>query len=96
MKISNNAKRYIQNYKKCCSNELVSVIDKKGNQPIEYREWLTIEDAESACLVERKYVISEVKKCIMDNLSMFDITDANGYTIDVNDIVHLINKKLIV
>ena len=93
-KISDKAKRYIQDYTRRCSNELVSVEDKTGKQTISHMEWLTVEDAESACLIEREEVLRDVTIWIKTNLSQFDITDANGYTIDINDIVYFINQKL--
>lgn len=79
---------------KCCSNELESVEDYVGKQPTYYREWLTVEDAESACLIEREEVLREVTTWIRANLSQFDITDANGYTIDLYDIVYFIDRHL--
>ena len=39
-------------------------------------------------------VLRDVTIWIKTNLSQFDITDANGYTIDINDIVYFINQKL--
>lgn len=85
-KISNKAKQYIQDYKKCCSNELVSVMDEIGNKPISYREWLTVEDAESACIIEREETLRSILRFIREN--------ANNYTFDMNDIVYFINQKL--
>lgn len=93
-KISDKTKQYIQDYKKCCSNELVSVMDETSKHQNIYREWLTVDDAKSACLIEREEVLREVTTWIRANLSQFDITDANGYTIDINDIVYFINQKL--
>ena len=40
-----------------------------------------------ACEIEREEVLRDVTIWIKTNLSQFDITDANGYTIDINDIV---------
>lgn len=91
-KISDRTNKYIQDYKKCCSNELVSVEDNTDNQPISYREWLTVEDAEVACLIEREEVLREFTFWMETYLSQFDITDANGYTIDINNVVHFFNR----
>lgn len=85
-KISDKTKRYIQDYTRRCSNELVSVADKTGKQTISHMEWLTVEDAESACLIERE----ETLRCIMRWIRK----NANRYTIDMNDIVYFINQKL--
>ncbi len=90
MKISSKAKQYITDCTKHCSNELVSPIT---NNSI-YSWWLTVDDAESACMIEREEILREVTTWIRTNLSQFDITDANGYTIDINDIVYFINQKL--
>lgn len=91
-KISDKARSYIQDYTKQCSNELVSMYDIVTNQFNNYEGWLTVENAESACLIEREEVLREVTTWIKTNLSQFDITDANGYTIDINDIVHFFNR----
>lgn len=56
--------------------------------------WIDSIAAEKACEIERKEVLRDVTIWIKTNLSQFDITDANGYTIDINDIVYFINQKL--
>lgn len=84
--MSNKAKRYIQDYTKRCSNELVSVEDKTGKQTISYREWLTVEDAESACQIEREETLRYIMRYINKN--------ASNYTFDMNDIVYFINQEL--
>lgn len=86
-KISDRTEQYINDYMKCCSNELESVDDYVGKQPTYYREWLTVDDAKSACLIEREEVLREVTTWIRANLSQFDITDANGYTVGINNVV---------
>lgn len=87
-KISEYTKRYIKDYTKRCSNELCCANGNKCEEPTLYHEWLTVDDAESVCEIERENVLLEVKIWIRDNLSQFDITDTNGYTIDINNIVH--------
>lgn len=71
-----------------------SVESKYGKRVISYREWIDPENAVSACEIEREEVLRDVTIWIKTNLSKFDITDANGYTIDINDIVYFINQKL--
>lgn len=93
-KISNKAKKYIQDYTKHCSNEITSPYDIVANHLNIYEGWLTVDNAESACMIEREEVLREVTTWIKENLSQFDITDANGYTVDINDIVRFINRKL--
>lgn len=56
--------------------------------------WIDSTVAEMACEIERKEVLRDVTIWIKTNLSQFDITDSNGYTIDINDIVYFINQKL--
>lgn len=85
-KISNRTKQYIQDYTKHCSNELVSVMDATGKHQNIYREWLTVEDAESACMIEREETLRSILRFIRKN--------ANSYTFDMNDVVYFINQKL--
>lgn len=93
-KISSKAKQYITDYTKHCSNELTSPYDVCENHLNKYEEWLSVNNAESACMIEREEVLREVTTWIRTNLSQFDITDSNGYTVDLNDIVYFINQKL--
>ena len=93
MEISDEAKQYIQDYTKHCSNEITSPYDIVANHLNIYEGWLTVNNAESACMIEREEVLREVTTWIRTNLSQFDITDANGYTIDINDIVYFINRN---
>ena len=85
-KISSKAKQYITDYTKHCSNELISVMDKTGKHQNIYKEWLTVEDAESACIIERE----ETLRCILKWINK----NANNYTFDMNDIVYFINQEL--
>lgn len=92
--LSNKTKQFIKIHTNRYSNELGSVESKYGKRVISYREWIDPENAVSACEIEREEVLRDVTIWIKTNLSQFDITDANGYTIDINDIVYFINKKL--
>jgi len=92
-KISDKAQLYIQDYTKHCSNEITSPYDIVANHFNTNEGWLTVENAKSACMFEREEVLREVTTWIKVNLSQFDITDANGHTIDINDIVYFINRN---
>lgn len=92
--ISDKTKQFIKINTNRYSNELGSVESKYGKRVISYREWIDPDNAVSACEIEREEVLRDVTIWIKTNLSKFDITDANGYTIDINDIVYFINQKL--
>lgn len=92
--LSDKTKQFIKIHTNRYSNELGSVESKYGKRVISYREWIDPENAVSACEIEREEVLRDVTIWIKTNLSQFDITDANGYTIDINDIVYFINQKL--
>ena len=85
-KISNKTKKYIQDYTKHCSNEITSLYDICENHLNIYEGWLTVENAETACIIEREETLRSIIKWIRKN--------ANRYTFDINDIVHIINQKL--
>lgn len=59
-KISDKAKKYIQDYTKHCSNEITSPYDIVANHLNIYERWLTVDNAESACMIEREEVLREV------------------------------------
>lgn len=84
-KISDKTKQYIQDYTKRCSNELVSVMDETDKHQNIYKEWLTVEDAESACMIEREETLRSILRFIRKNAN---------YTFDMNDVVYFINQKL--
>lgn len=92
--LSDKTKQFIKIHTNRYSNELGSVESKYGKRVISYREWIDPENAVFACEIEREEVLRDVTIWIKTNLSKFDITDANGYTIDINDIVYFINQKL--
>lgn len=59
--ISNRTKNFIKDYTKRCSNELEAL-------PPIYKEWLTPEQAECACEVERNEVIKKAVEWLENNV----------------------------
>lgn len=61
--------KFIKDYTKRCSNELVAVEDKNGKKVISYHEWLTPEQALRAVDIAREQLMQnaidgEVKHCL--------------------------------
>lgn len=66
--ISKIAKKYIEYYTKRCSNELCSVESKNGKRVISYHEWVSPENAESACEIEKEETVKDVCKLLESEL----------------------------
>lgn len=92
-KISDKTKQYIQDYTKHCSNEITSQYDIVANHLNIYEGWLTVDNAESACMIEREEVLREVTMLLKKYLSDYDITDWMGSQINIDDLVYFINRN---
>lgn len=64
MNLDPKTKKYIQDYTRRCSNKLISVVDRNGEEVISYHEWITPQDAESACMIERECVVKELNEAL--------------------------------
>lgn len=89
--ISDNTKEFIKEHAQPHGKILYKIENGKAKA---VSRWIDSIAAEMACEIEREEVLRDVTIWIKTNLSKFDITDANGYTIDINDIVYFINQKL--
>lgn len=96
--LSNKTKEYIKAYTKSCGNELVFPSTSSGWNAVKYHEWLTPENAESVCLIERGEVIESVCSWLKENALVYCEYLGDGeYTIDTeklsNDMKDFLNKK---
>lgn len=64
MNLEPKTKKYIQDYTRRCSNKLISVVDRNGDEVISSHEWITQQDAESACMIERECVVKELNEAL--------------------------------
>lgn len=60
------AEKFIQDYTRNCSNELIAVESRAGKEVVSYHDWLTPDDALSAVLIEREEVLLNVAEWIKD------------------------------
>ncbi len=74
IKISYNAKLYIESYTKRCSTELVGAVSKDGN-PI-YCPWISPDDAGTSCMIEREEVINQFKELIESKIKEWHYADS--------------------
>lgn len=89
--ISDKTKEFIKEHEQPHGKTLYKIENGKAKA---VSRWIDSTVAKMACEIEREEVLRDVTIWIKTNLSQFDITDANGYTIDINDIVYFINQKL--
>lgn len=92
--LSNKTKEYIKAYTKSCSNEIFD-----DTMPtVDFHEWMSPYNAESACLIEREEVIESVCSWLKENALVYCEYLGDGeYTIDTeklsNDMKDFLNKK---
>lgn len=74
------AEKFIHDYTRGCSNELIAVESKDGNEVISYHEWLTPEQARKAVEIEREEVIEKVCEFFENHLCCY--IKAQDFTIE--------------
>ena len=55
----NKAEKFIQDYTRNCSNELISVESRAGKEVVSYHEWLTPNQAKRAIEIAREEMIEK-------------------------------------
>lgn len=65
------AEKFIHDYTRNCSNELIAVESKDGKEVISYHEWLTPEQARKAVEIEREEVIEKVCEFLENDLCCY-------------------------
>lgn len=63
------AEKFISDYTRNCSNELVAVESRAGKEVVSYHEWLTPDQARRAVEIAREEVIEKICMWLEDNIS---------------------------
>ena len=59
VKQMSKAEKFIQDYTRTCSNELIAVESRAGKEVVSYHEWLTPDQARSAVEIAREEMIEK-------------------------------------
>ena len=70
--------KYIHDYTRACSNELVAIEDANGKKVVSYREWLTPENAFSVAEIAKEETLDKVCKWLEENLHMYNTSECKG------------------
>lgn len=62
------AEKFIQDYTRNCSNELIAVESKDGKEVISYHEWLTPDQARRAVEIAREEMVEKVTNYLNSKL----------------------------
>ena len=84
----NNAEKFIQDYTKNCSNELISVESRASKEVISYHEWLTPDQALRAVEIAREETIKEVCEWLDSHLIDYwsqSVTDGSEFIEDLKE-----------
>lgn len=63
------AEKFIQDYTRNCSNELVAVESRAGKEVISYHEWITPDQAKKAVEIAREEMIDKFYKWVKKNVT---------------------------
>lgn len=79
------AEKFIQDYTRNCSNELIAVESKDGKEVISYHEWLTPDQALRAVEIAREEELEYIKYQL--DLKLPETLDYNGVQVDRKDFI---------
>ena len=63
------AEKFIQDYTRNCSNELIAVESRAGKEVISYHEWLTPDQARSAVEIAKEEMIDKFCEWVKKNVT---------------------------
>ena len=82
-----NVEQYIQDYKRTCSNQLISVQDRFGEKVISYYEWLTPDHARRVAEIAREETIEKAVEWLKNNLYNYAGEDDKRNIVPFDNIV---------